>query len=125
MTSQNGAEGGIWGPPRLTKPPRWQVKKALCVLLQHNLATFQLPKRGGVEYEARAERVLRVLRYPRYIYAAKTLYGDTGELLVEELLLNGKMTMSAAVRKVADRLTETMEGEKKKHVNSAEIGAFP
>uniref|UniRef100_A0A8B9URH9 DNA-directed RNA polymerase III subunit RPC3 n=1 Tax=Anas zonorhyncha TaxID=75864 RepID=A0A8B9URH9_9AVES len=86
-----------------------QVKKALCVLLQHNLATFQLPKRGGVEYEARAERVLRVLRYPRYIYAAKTLYGDTGELLVEELLLNGKMTMSAAVRKVADRLTETME----------------
>uniref|UniRef100_A0A8B9T0E2 DNA-directed RNA polymerase III subunit RPC3 n=1 Tax=Anas platyrhynchos TaxID=8839 RepID=A0A8B9T0E2_ANAPL len=80
-----------------------------CVLLQHNLATFQLPKRGGVEYEARAERVLRVLRYPRYIYAAKTLYGDTGELLVEELLLNGKMTMSAAVRKVADRLTETME----------------
>uniref|UniRef100_A0A8C3BNX9 DNA-directed RNA polymerase III subunit RPC3 n=1 Tax=Cairina moschata TaxID=8855 RepID=A0A8C3BNX9_CAIMO len=86
-----------------------QVKKALCVLLQHNLATFQLPKRGGVEYEARAERVLRILRYPRYIYAAKTLYGDTGELLVEELLLNGKMTMSAAVRKVADRLTETME----------------
>lgn len=86
-----------------------QVKKALCVLLQHNLATFQLPKRGGVEYEARGERVLRILRYPRYIYAAKTLYGDTGELLVEELLLNGKMTMSAAVRKVADRLTETME----------------
>lgn len=86
-----------------------QVKKALCVLLQHNLATFQLQKRGTVEYEARGERVLRILRYPRYIYAAKTLYGDTGELLVEELLLNGKMTMSAAVRKVADRLTETME----------------
>lgn len=86
-----------------------QVKKALCVLLQHNLATFQLQKRGAVEYEARGERVLRILRYPRYIYAAKTLYGDTGELLVEELLLNGKMTMSAAVRKVADRLTETME----------------
>ena len=52
-----------------------------------------------------------MLRYPRYIYTAKTLYNDTGELIVEELLLNGKMTMSALVKKVADRLTETMEGQ--------------
>ncbi|NWR59027.1 RPC3 polymerase, partial [Bucorvus abyssinicus] len=86
-----------------------QVKKALCVLIQHNLVRYQLQKRGYVEYEAQCRRVLRVLRYPRYIYTAKTLYGDTGELLVEELLLNGQMTMSAVVRKVADRLTETME----------------
>ncbi|NXA57263.1 RPC3 polymerase, partial [Nothocercus julius] len=89
-----------------------QVKKALCVLIQHNLVTYQLQKRGLVEYEAQCKRVLRILRYPRYIYTAKTLYGDTGELIVEELLLNGKMTMSAVVRKVADRLTETMEDGK-------------
>ncbi|GAB0201074.1 DNA-directed RNA polymerase III subunit RPC3 [Grus japonensis] len=87
-----------------------QVKKALCVLIQHNLVTYQLQKRGFVEYEAQCKRILRILRYPRYIYTAKTLYNDTGELIVEELLLNGKMTMSAVVRKVADRLTETMEG---------------
>ncbi|NXE85510.1 RPC3 polymerase, partial [Cochlearius cochlearius] len=89
-----------------------QVKKALCVLIQHNLVTYQLQKRGFVEYEAQCKRVLRILRYPRYIYTAKTLYSDTGELIVEELLLNGKMTMSAVVRKVADRLTETMEDGK-------------
>ncbi|XP_073178733.1 DNA-directed RNA polymerase III subunit RPC3 isoform X2 [Lepidochelys kempii] len=89
-----------------------QVKKALCVLIQHNLVTYQLQKRGFVEYEAPCSRVLRILRYPRYIYTAKTLYSDMGELIVEELLLNGKMTMSAAVRKVADRLTETMEDGK-------------
>ncbi|NXG60428.1 RPC3 polymerase, partial [Hemiprocne comata] len=89
-----------------------QVKKGLCVLIHHNLVTYQLQKRGVVEYEAHCPRVLRILRYPRYIYTAKTLYGDTGELVVEELLLNGKMTMSAVVRKVADRLTETMEGGK-------------
>ncbi|KAM6039509.1 DNA-directed RNA polymerase III subunit RPC3 isoform 3-T3 [Chlamydotis macqueenii] len=100
-----------------------QAKKALCVLIQHNLATYQLQKRGFVEYEARCERVLRILRYPRYIYTAKTLYGDSGELLVEELLLNGKMTMSAVVRKVADRLTETMEAGKS--VDYAEVsGTF-
>ncbi|NXQ83170.1 RPC3 polymerase, partial [Nyctibius grandis] len=89
-----------------------QVRKALCVLIQHNLVTYQVQKRGLVEYEAHCKRVLRILRYPRYIYTAKTLYGDTGELVVEELLLNGQMTMSAVVRKVADRLTETMEDGK-------------
>ncbi|XP_074927182.1 DNA-directed RNA polymerase III subunit RPC3 isoform X2 [Chelonoidis abingdonii] len=89
-----------------------QVKKALCVLIQHNLVTYQLQKRGFVEYEASCSRVLRILRYPRYIYTAKTLYSDMGELIVEELLLNGKMTMSVVVRKVVNRLTETMEDGK-------------
>ncbi|XP_053448129.1 DNA-directed RNA polymerase III subunit RPC3 isoform X1 [Nycticebus coucang] len=89
-----------------------QVKKALCVLIQHNLVIYQVHKRGVVEYEAQCSRVLRMLRYPRYIYTTKTLYSDTGELIVEELLLNGKLTMSAVVEKVADRLTETMEDGK-------------
>ncbi|MEE6491610.1 hypothetical protein FKM82_016293 [Ascaphus truei] len=89
-----------------------QVKKALCVLIQHNLVTYQLNKRGFVEYNTRCDHCLRILRYPRYIYTAKTLYGDTGELIIEELLLNGKMTMSTVVEKVADRLTETMEDGK-------------
>ncbi|CAO2599295.1 DNA-directed RNA polymerase III subunit RPC3 [Lemmus lemmus] len=89
-----------------------QVKKALCVLIHHNLVIYHVHKRSVVEYEGQCSRVLRMLRYPRYIYTTKTLYGDTGELIVEELLLNGKMTMSAVVKKVADRLTETMEDGK-------------
>lgn len=87
------------------------MKKALCVLIHHNLVIYHVHKRSVVEYEAQCSRVLRMLRYPRYIYTTKTLYSDTGELIVEELLLNGKMTMSAVVKKVADRLTETMEGQ--------------
>ncbi|NXD60191.1 RPC3 polymerase, partial [Corvus moneduloides] len=89
-----------------------QVKKALCVLIQHNLVRYEVQPRGSVEYEARSERILRILRYPRYIYTAKTLYGDPGELLVEELLLHGHLSMSCAVARVADRLTETMEDGK-------------
>ncbi|NWV52160.1 RPC3 polymerase, partial [Daphoenositta chrysoptera] len=89
-----------------------QVKKALCVLIQHNLARYEAQPRGSVEYEAQSERILRILRYPRYIYTAKTLYGDPGELLVEELLLHGHLSMSRAVARVADRLTETMEDGK-------------
>ncbi|XP_066464811.1 DNA-directed RNA polymerase III subunit RPC3 isoform X2 [Eleutherodactylus coqui] len=89
-----------------------QVKKALCVLIQHNLVTYRMHKRGFVEYSAQCDRCLRILRFPRYIYTAKTLYRDTGELIVEELLLNGKMTVTTVVKKVADRLTETMEDGK-------------
>ncbi|XP_072139026.1 DNA-directed RNA polymerase III subunit RPC3 [Mobula birostris] len=92
-----------------TDTPVDQVKKALCVLIHHNCAAYRLHKRGYVEYELLGANVQRILRYPRYIYSAKTLYGDTGELIVEELLQNGKMSMSAVVKKVADRLTETME----------------
>nr|XP_041577045.1 DNA-directed RNA polymerase III subunit RPC3 [Taeniopygia guttata]XP_041577046.1 DNA-directed RNA polymerase III subunit RPC3 [Taeniopygia guttata]XP_041577047.1 DNA-directed RNA polymerase III subunit RPC3 [Taeniopygia guttata]XP_041577048.1 DNA-directed RNA polymerase III subunit RPC3 [Taeniopygia guttata]XP_041577049.1 DNA-directed RNA polymerase III subunit RPC3 [Taeniopygia guttata]XP_041577050.1 DNA-directed RNA polymerase III subunit RPC3 [Taeniopygia guttata]XP_041577051.1 DNA-dire len=94
-----------------------QVKKALCVLLQHGLARYAPQPRGPVEYEARSRRVLRLLRYPRYIYTAKTLYGDPGELLVEELLLHGHLPMSAAVARVAERLTETMEDGKSMDVS--------
>ncbi|XP_063137959.1 DNA-directed RNA polymerase III subunit RPC3 isoform X3 [Rattus norvegicus] len=106
-----------------TKASLDQVKKALCVLIHHNLVIYHVHKRGVVEYEAQCSRVLRMLRYPRYIYTTKTLYGDTGELIVEELLLNGKMTMSAVVKKVADRLTETMEGKGKRRRSSDEDAA--
>ncbi|XP_064862570.1 DNA-directed RNA polymerase III subunit RPC3-like [Oncorhynchus nerka] len=59
-----------------------------------------------VRYRASCERVLSVLRY---IYTAKTLYGDTGELIVEEVLQRGHMTLSNTVKTVADRLTHNME----------------
>ncbi|XP_067831916.1 DNA-directed RNA polymerase III subunit RPC3 [Heptranchias perlo] len=105
-----------WQPLRLiannTETPIDQVKKALCVLIHHNFASYHVHKRGFVEYEVHCTQIIRILRYPRYIYSAKTLYGDTGELIVEELLQNGKMTMSGVVKKVADRLTETMEDGK-------------
>uniref|UniRef100_A0A8C8FEM9 DNA-directed RNA polymerase III subunit RPC3 n=1 Tax=Oncorhynchus tshawytscha TaxID=74940 RepID=A0A8C8FEM9_ONCTS len=71
-----------------------------------------------VEYRASCERVLRVLRYPRYIYTAKTLYGDTGELIVEEVLQRGHMTLSNTVKTVADRLTHNMEGRGKRRRSS-------
>lgn len=89
-----------------TGTPIDQVKKALCVLIHHNFGAYRLHKRGHVEYEAQGPQVLRLLRFPRYIYCAKTLYGDTGELIVEELLQNGKMHMSSALRRVTERLHE-------------------
>uniref|UniRef100_A0A3B3Z438 DNA-directed RNA polymerase III subunit RPC3 n=1 Tax=Poecilia mexicana TaxID=48701 RepID=A0A3B3Z438_9TELE len=88
------------------------VKKCLCVLVQHGACCFTSGRKGPgspTEYRACCDRILRVLRYPRYIYTAKTLYGDTGELIIEELLQRGHMTMSSTVKTVADRLTQNME----------------
>uniref|UniRef100_UPI0035901CF3 DNA-directed RNA polymerase III subunit RPC3 isoform X1 n=1 Tax=Myxine glutinosa TaxID=7769 RepID=UPI0035901CF3 len=84
-----------------------QVRKALCVLIQHSMVTFVAKERGPVLYESVRTALLRIPRYSRYIYVAKTLYGDTGELLLEEILQHGELTMSDAIRRVADRLTET------------------
>ncbi|XP_015236009.1 PREDICTED: DNA-directed RNA polymerase III subunit RPC3-like [Cyprinodon variegatus] len=88
------------------------VKKCLCVLVQHGACLFTAGRKGPgspTEYRACCDRVLRILRYPRYIYTAKTLYGDTGELIIEELLQRGHMTMSNTVKTVADRITQNME----------------
>lgn len=88
------------------------VKKSLCVLVQHGVCVFSSGRKGPgspTEYQTSCDRILRILRYPRYIYTAKTLYGDTGELIIEELLQRGEMTMSSTVKTVADRLTQNME----------------
>ncbi|XP_059196039.1 DNA-directed RNA polymerase III subunit RPC3 [Centropristis striata] len=88
------------------------VKKSLCVLVQHGACVFSSGRKGPgspAEYQTGCEQILRILRYPRYIYTAKTLYGDTGELIIEELLQRGHMTMSGTVKTVADRLTQNME----------------
>ncbi|XP_054637763.1 DNA-directed RNA polymerase III subunit RPC3 isoform X2 [Dunckerocampus dactyliophorus] len=89
-----------------------KVKKSLCVLIQHGTCTFSPGRKGPgspAEFQTSCNLILKILRYPRYIYTAKTLYGDTGELIVEELLQRGHMTMSSIVKIVADRLTQTME----------------
>lgn len=88
------------------------VKKSLCVLVQHGLCRFNPGRKGPgspAEYHTSSNLILRILRYPRYIYTAKALYGDTGELIIEELLQRGHMTLSNTVKTVADRLTQNME----------------
>lgn len=102
-----------------TDLPASKVKKALMVLIQHNLVEFRQHSKGFVEYSINAERVLYMLRYPRYIYSAKTLYGNAGELIVEEILQNGRMSMSAVLRKVTQRLqgVQNVEAVKNKFVD--------
>uniref|UniRef100_A0A1A7YM05 DNA-directed RNA polymerase III subunit RPC3 n=1 Tax=Iconisemion striatum TaxID=60296 RepID=A0A1A7YM05_9TELE len=101
------------------------VKKSLCVLMHHGACSFTSGRKGPgspPEYQTSCDRILRILRYPRYIYTSKTLYGDSGELIVEELLQRGHMTMSGTIKTVADRLTQNME--EKQSVEYSEVSSI-
>ena len=87
-----------------------QVKKALSVLITHNIVDFKLNKRGLVEYTANVFNILSMFRFPKYIYCAKALYGEEAELLIEELLHHGQAEMSDIVHKVTDKFNENAEG---------------
>ncbi|XP_014664072.1 PREDICTED: DNA-directed RNA polymerase III subunit RPC3-like isoform X2 [Priapulus caudatus] len=95
-----------------------KVRKALCVLTQHNMVTFDRHKRGFVMYTIDVKEVLLLARYTRYIYCAKTLYGDAAELIAEEMLLHGQVGMESVCQKVENRLNEALDG---KHVSSNSV----
>ncbi|XP_064620498.1 DNA-directed RNA polymerase III subunit RPC3-like [Lineus longissimus] len=105
-----------WTPFRVlvveTKLKPTQVKRALVVLIQQNIAKFEVQaKSNSVEYSASYRSVLHRLCYPQYVYAAKTLYGDAGELIVEEMLHYGQVTMSSCLERVSERVKDSTNGE--------------
>lgn len=72
-----------------------QVKKCLCVLIQHQLVTFEPhSKTRHMIYRISTPNVLLIVRFPRYIHTGKVLFGDAGELIIEDLLQLGQTRMS-------------------------------
>ena len=45
-------------------------------------------------YQVNLSNLLLRVRYPRYIHTSKELFGDAGELIVEDLLQQGQLLMS-------------------------------
>lgn len=64
------------------------------MLIQHQLCEYAPHKSGAMLYRANIEHILLRARFPRYIHAAKTTFGDAGELIVEDILRNGQSLMS-------------------------------
>ncbi|GAB1604715.1 DNA-directed RNA polymerase III subunit RPC3-like [Argonauta hians] len=86
-----------------------QVKKVLAVLITHHIVSFNVNKKGLIEYSIDTKAILARVRFPNYICTSKTLYGDAAELLVEELLHRGEATMETIVSKVTERLNDALE----------------
>lgn len=81
-----------------------KVRKALCVLIQHQLCEYSPHKNGAMLYRVNIEHVLLRARFPRYIHATKVAFGDVGELIVEDILCNGQSLMSQCLQRVGERL---------------------
>ncbi|XP_046574318.1 DNA-directed RNA polymerase III subunit RPC3-like [Haliotis rubra] len=100
-----------------TKIPHNSVKRVLWVLSHQNIVNFEQNKKSVIEYGISCDRILWHVRYPKYIYCAKTLYGDAAELMVEELLQGGQGLMSGVVSKVTERLNEALEASGHPKIN--------
>ncbi|WAR00666.1 RPC3-like protein [Mya arenaria] len=92
-----------------TKVPVDRVKKVLSILIQQNLVEFEKNKRGQTEYMLNHDRVMWRNRIPRYIHCGKSLYGDAAELVIEDIVQNGQVTMIDTVENVTDKLNEALE----------------
>ncbi|XP_059610226.1 DNA-directed RNA polymerase III subunit RPC3 [Phlebotomus argentipes] len=77
-----------------------EVSQALAVLLKFRLTTFEVPTgKTFAEYSLKTDHILRILRYPRYIFYMQSKYGHTAALLVEELLRAGCETATNLIGK--------------------------
>ncbi|XP_015783934.1 DNA-directed RNA polymerase III subunit RPC3-like isoform X2 [Tetranychus urticae] len=84
-------------------------KKALTVLIKHCLVTIHKNSGGLTEYKAEPQRILYLLRYPKYIYIAKREFGDFGEQIIEEILMEGILTADDIIEKVYNRMKNSSE----------------
>ena len=71
-----------------------QVVKSLCILIHHNLVKYSVSKPGAVLYRIDASDVLERTMYPSYLLIAREVAGTIGELIVEDLVINGLSSMS-------------------------------
>lgn len=66
------------------------MKKSLCVLIQHNLASFfAVPGINVAKYQANVDNMVLIASYPKLIFISRDLYGEEAELIIEKLLQNG------------------------------------
>ena len=87
-------------PPRINR-----TQDALAVLINHNIVSFkECPRTGKVIYVLIEDRVLALIKFPRYLIMTKTLFGDEGELIVEDFFKLGQTSMSSVIFKSARRL---------------------
>ena len=87
--------------------PAVNIARSLSMLAIHDIIECREDIRTDskrVLYAFNLKRTLYILHYSKCIHCARQLYGFDGELIVEELLLNGKQRMSTLLIRVYERL---------------------
>ena len=78
------------------------------MLIQHQLIKWHHYRGVNKRYTFTVDNMLLRVRFPRYIRTAKVLYGDAGELIIEDLLQHG-MSLMSQVRYLIPRPHGTWE----------------
>ncbi|KAF4029623.1 RNA polymerase III subunit RPC82 [Phytophthora infestans] len=99
-------------------PSVHQIKCALLKLLQHNVldVTPVATPRGGapsVAYNINVQEALYRLRFPKFIELAKELFGLEGEVVMEEVLVQGRVRIDQSVETMAYSLAEQRRQQQK------------
>ncbi|KAE9027938.1 hypothetical protein PR003_g2945 [Phytophthora rubi] len=99
-------------------PSLHEIKCALLKLLQHNVldVTPVAAARSGsptVAYNINVQEALYRLRFPKFIELAKETFGVQGEVVMEELLVQGRVRMDQSLDAMAYNLAEQRRQEQK------------
>ncbi|KAG7385584.1 DNA-directed RNA polymerase III subunit RPC3 [Phytophthora boehmeriae] len=105
-------------------PSVHEIKCALLKLLQHNVldVTPVAALRGGaptVAYSINVQEALNRLRFPKFIEQAKETFGLEGEVIMEEILVLGRVRIDQSLDNMAYTLAEQHHQEKKQKAQEA------
>lgn len=92
-----------------TKLPINKVKEAVAVLIKHNLVTWEDWRPGIPCYRLLRDRVLLILRFPRYVYLVREKFGEESEMVVDVLSKEGQSTASHIIVTAAMKLYEASD----------------
>ncbi|XP_066909052.1 DNA-directed RNA polymerase III subunit RPC3 [Halyomorpha halys] len=100
----------LWGPRTLkliisnTGIPITNVKKILSLFIQYGFVTFDSNKVGIAEYILQPQKILLLLRYPRYLSLINEKYGDASRHLIEVVLKFGRITATKTILQAWNKL---------------------
>ncbi|XP_042859941.1 DNA-directed RNA polymerase III subunit RPC3-like [Penaeus japonicus] len=94
-----------------SKLPYSKVSEALAVLVQHNLVTWEEWRPQTPGYTLLHDRILLILRFPRYVYLVREQFGEEGEMVVDVLLKEGQATASSIIITSCTKLYEAATDE--------------
>ncbi|RLN91601.1 hypothetical protein BBJ28_00022799, partial [Nothophytophthora sp. Chile5] len=113
--------------PSATPPSLHEIKCALLKLLQHNVldVTPVGAARGSggsstVAYSINVQEALYRLRFPQFIEQAKEAFGLEGEVIMDEILVHGRVRLDQSLEAMAYSLAEQRRQQEKKEEAAAE-----
>ncbi|XP_076465328.1 DNA-directed RNA polymerase III subunit RPC3-like [Babylonia areolata] len=94
-----------------TKINQTKIRKALLILIQHGMVEYHQNKHNMLEYKIYVDRVINQIYAHKEVQCAGLLYGDAAEIMVEELLHDGRLPLHTLVESVTNKLNEAIKAQ--------------